>query len=132
MENFIRGQAWALPPVVGRWAEDSLHPGPRELTPYNVTPAGGLLPTCPPACGPLRCPTTHRRREVPLAYPCGRALPQPHGRAGAPGASSLSRLTSELEDQADQGDPSSNAVSQKPEGYRSERALGRPLPADFC
>ena len=50
MENFIRGQAWALPPVVGRWAEDSLHPGPRELTPYNVTLAGGLLePCCPPA-----------------------------------------------------------------------------------
>lgn len=95
-------------------------------------PAGAMLPTCLPACGPLRCPTTHRRREVPLANPRGRALPQPHGRTRAPSASSSCRLTSELEDQAGQGDPSSNAVSRKPAGYRSERAFGRPLPADFC
>lgn len=90
-------------------------------------PAGAMLPTCLP----LHCPPAHGRREVPLPYPRGHALPQPHGRAGAPSASSLSRLTSELEDQAERGDPSSNAVSWEPAGYRSERALGRPLPADF-
>lgn len=79
-----------------------------------------------------RLPTRPQTQRVaPLPSPCGRALPQPRREAGTLTASSSSRLTSELEDQADQGDPSSNAVLLKPVGYRSEQVLSRPLPTDI-
>ena len=92
MENFIRGQAWALPPVVGRWAEDSLHPGPRELTPYNVTLAGGLLePCCPPARLPVglcaaQPPTDAERCRWPThaGVPCPSLTAEPGPRVPAP------------------------------------------------
>ena len=78
-----------------------------------------------------RLPTRPQtQRAAPLPSPCGRASPQPRREAGAPTASSSSRLTSELEDQADQGDPSSNAVSLKPVGS-DQSGLSRPLPTDF-
>lgn len=73
MENFIRGQAWALPPAVGRWAEGSLHPAPRVLTPEqlgagcNVTPAGGLLEPC---CPPAHRPQTQRGAPALPAWAC--------------------------------------------------------------
>lgn len=74
VENFIWGQAWALPPAGGQVGGGQFAPRAQGLTPCHVTPAGGRLEPCYP---PARLCTAHppTDAEVPLPYPHGHALP---------------------------------------------------------
>lgn len=77
MENFILGQAWALPLAQGRWAEGNFHPGHGELTPLQhgwVRAARRQAGTCWSHSAPLSPGLCSRAATQPVPSLAGFSL----------------------------------------------------------